>query len=313
VKIPFQAHIVHNQAKLVLTGNFEEKPKPVPTCVRVIEVNTESFFITNERWKDREELLDWIRRQAARAGFTISIDKSSTITPYMMMQCGRSGEYKPPKTRKKPKLEGTGSRKCDCPFGLKCFFEKKLVDCNALGNSQLWLGAKVIQGPSCGSTKSGGEAKELSTWQRAWRRLGIFSQIWRKKTKKVWHSSSKCIMRELDGARGIKRTRRSCNTWFQSWRSINVSISQEQTARKPLLKIYSLLIRIQLICLTLFPPFWSWTPLTKPIPTEYRYLRLLVSRLPNWRIRLRLHIFPLKERITSFGHLRCWCWGKIPN
>jgi len=41
VKIPFQAHIVHNQAKPkpVPTGNFEEKPKPVPTGVRVIEVN----------------------------------------------------------------------------------------------------------------------------------------------------------------------------------------------------------------------------------------------------------------------------------
>jgi hypothetical protein len=125
VKIPFQveAHILHNQANP--TGNFEEKPKPVPTGVRVIEENTGSFFTTNERWKDREELLGWVRRQAARAGFTISIDKSSTIAPYMTMQCERSGEYKPPKTRKKPKLEGTGSRKCNCPFRLKCFFEKK--------------------------------------------------------------------------------------------------------------------------------------------------------------------------------------------
>ncbi|XP_024632657.1 uncharacterized protein [Medicago truncatula] len=43
----------------------------------------------------------------------------------MTMQCERSGEYKPPKTRKKPKLEGTGSRKCNCPFRLKCFFEEK--------------------------------------------------------------------------------------------------------------------------------------------------------------------------------------------
>ena len=42
VKIPFQAHIVHNQAK------------PVPTGVRVIEVNTGSFFTTIERWRDRE-------------------------------------------------------------------------------------------------------------------------------------------------------------------------------------------------------------------------------------------------------------------
>jgi len=30
VKIPFQAHIVHNQTRPVPTGNFEDKPKPVP-------------------------------------------------------------------------------------------------------------------------------------------------------------------------------------------------------------------------------------------------------------------------------------------
>jgi len=139
VKIPFQDHIVHNQAKPVPTGNFEEKPKPVSTGVRVIEVNTRSFFTTIERWRDREDLLGWVRRQAATAGFTISIDKSSTISPYMTMQCERSGEYKPPNTRKKLKFEGTGTRKCNCPFRLKCFFDKKntrLVDCNALWNSQ---------------------------------------------------------------------------------------------------------------------------------------------------------------------------------
>ena len=48
VKIPFQAHIIHNQAKLVPIVNFEEKPKPVPTGVRVIEVNTRSFFYKKE-------------------------------------------------------------------------------------------------------------------------------------------------------------------------------------------------------------------------------------------------------------------------
>ncbi|AES61053.1 hypothetical protein MTR_1g075420 [Medicago truncatula] len=98
--------------KSVPTGNFEEKPKPVPTGVRVIQVNTRSFFTTNERWKDREELLGWVRRQAGRAGFTISIDKSSTIVPYMTMSCERSGEYKPPKTRKnrslKARAQGSG-------------------------------------------------------------------------------------------------------------------------------------------------------------------------------------------------------------
>jgi hypothetical protein len=66
VKIPFQAHI-------------EEKPKLVPTSVgnvRGIEVDTGSFLITNERWRERDDLLGWVRRQAARAGFNISIDKS---------------------------------------------------------------------------------------------------------------------------------------------------------------------------------------------------------------------------------------------
>jgi len=125
VKIPFQAHIVHNQAKSVPASNFEEKHKPITTGVRVIEVNTGSFFTTIEGWRDCEELLGWVRRQAARARFIISIDKSSTISPYMMMQCKRSGESKPPKTRKKQKLEGTCTRKCNCPFRLKCFFDKK--------------------------------------------------------------------------------------------------------------------------------------------------------------------------------------------
>jgi len=134
VKILFQveAHIVNNQAKLVPTGNFEENRRPVPIGVRVIEANTGSFFTTIERWKDREELLGWVRRQVARAGFTISINKSSTITPYMTMQCEKSGEYKPPKMRKKLKLEGTGTRKCNCPFRLKCFFDKKKLKIGGL-------------------------------------------------------------------------------------------------------------------------------------------------------------------------------------
>jgi len=52
VKIPFQVHLVHNQARPVPTGNFEEKPKQVPTSVCVIQENTGSFFTTNERWKN---------------------------------------------------------------------------------------------------------------------------------------------------------------------------------------------------------------------------------------------------------------------
>jgi len=62
------------------------------------------------------------------AGFTISIDKSSLKSLFLTMQCEKSGEYKPRKTRKKPNLEGMGSRKCECPFRLCGFFEKNTKD-----------------------------------------------------------------------------------------------------------------------------------------------------------------------------------------
>jgi len=44
------------------------------------------------------------------------------------MQCERSGIYKPPKTREKLNLEGIDSRKCNCSFRLKGFFDKDTND-----------------------------------------------------------------------------------------------------------------------------------------------------------------------------------------
>ena len=117
VKIPFQANI----------GKIEE-PKPIPIGVVCKVCDTASFFKTNARWKEREELLGWVRRQAARAEFTICIDKSSLKRPYLPMQCEMRGIYKPPKTRKKPNLEGIDSRKCQCPFRLKGFFDNDTND-----------------------------------------------------------------------------------------------------------------------------------------------------------------------------------------
>jgi len=189
------------------------------------------------------------------------------------MQCERSGEYKPPKTRKKPNLEGMSSRKCECLFRLKCFFEK---------NTQDWWIAML-----CGIHNHEFAPKLvahlLAGWLKAEEKKRVFDMAKSlavprnilmdlKEKNKVWQPSSKCTMRELDDARGKEVTRRRWNTWFQSWRSINMSISQEKIVRKPLLKTFFLLIRSQLIFLTLFRPFWSWTPLTKPIPTECRYV-----------------------------------------
>jgi len=117
VKIPFQARI----------GKIEE-PKPVPIGVVCEGRDTASYFTTYARWKERQELLDWVRRQGARAGFGVCIDKCVIKRPYLTMQCERSGIYKPPKTTKKPNLEGIGSRKCNCQFRLKSFFDKDTND-----------------------------------------------------------------------------------------------------------------------------------------------------------------------------------------
>ena len=86
------------------------------------------IFLTKERWRERDDLLSCVRRHAARAKFTISIDKSSLKRPTLTMQCERSGEYKPPKARKKSNLEGMSSRKCDCLFRLRDLFDKDTND-----------------------------------------------------------------------------------------------------------------------------------------------------------------------------------------
>ena len=117
VQIPIQARI----------GKIQE-PNPVPTGVICEARDTASFFTTNARWREREELLTWVRGQGVKAGFGVCIDKSVIKRPFLTMQCERSGVYKPPKTRKKPNLEGIGSRKCNCPFRLKGFFDKDTND-----------------------------------------------------------------------------------------------------------------------------------------------------------------------------------------
>jgi len=83
----------------------------------------------------------------------------------MTMQCEKSGEYKPPKTSKKPKLEGTGSRNCECPFRLKCFFENNTQDwwiAMLCGIHDHDLAPKLIAHLLAGRLKTE-ESKELST------------------------------------------------------------------------------------------------------------------------------------------------------
>nr|ABN05884.1 hypothetical protein MtrDRAFT_AC149032g33v2 [Medicago truncatula] len=80
VQIPIQARI----------GQIEE-PKPVPISVVCEARDTASFFTTNARWREREELLAWVRREGVTTEFGVCIDKSVLKRLYLTMQCERSG------------------------------------------------------------------------------------------------------------------------------------------------------------------------------------------------------------------------------
>ena len=71
----------------------------------------------------------------------------------MALQCERSGVYKPPNRKKKLNLKSTGSRKCDCMFRLRGYFEKKTDDwwlamLNGVHNHELEpkLGTHLVAG-----------------------------------------------------------------------------------------------------------------------------------------------------------------------
>jgi hypothetical protein len=61
------------------------------------EVDTARFFSDDVKWKDREEMLEWVHRQANKVGFTIITQRSSLIHPMLRLVCERSGAHKVPK------------------------------------------------------------------------------------------------------------------------------------------------------------------------------------------------------------------------
>jgi len=65
---------------------------------------------------------------SGKGGIYYIIDKSSLKKPTLTLQCERSDVYKPPKTRKKLKLEGTNSRNVIVCVRLRDFFEKITKD-----------------------------------------------------------------------------------------------------------------------------------------------------------------------------------------
>lgn len=62
----------------------------------------EDLLLYNQvTWKDKEDMLSSIRRQANRAGFTVGIKRSSIQNPMLELMCERSGDHKVSKKRLK--------------------------------------------------------------------------------------------------------------------------------------------------------------------------------------------------------------------
>ncbi|AES68811.1 FAR1 DNA-binding domain protein [Medicago truncatula] len=82
------------------------------------EVDTTHFFSSRETWKDKDELIGWVRRQANKAGFTITIKRSCAVSNHILeLVCESSGEQKV--SKKKVKHEATRSRKYECLFKVR--------------------------------------------------------------------------------------------------------------------------------------------------------------------------------------------------
>ena len=94
------------------------------------EVNTALFFTNDRRESEMFCLVDFVDKQQGRDLLYLKINLELKKNPILTLQCERSGvyNYKPPKTRKTLKLEGTGSRKCDCLFRICSYFHKKTND-----------------------------------------------------------------------------------------------------------------------------------------------------------------------------------------
>jgi len=75
------------------------------------KVDIAHFFSTRDAWKDKDELLGWVRREANRTGFTVIIKISCEGRNAMLeLVCERSDDHKV--LKRKVKHEATGSRKC---------------------------------------------------------------------------------------------------------------------------------------------------------------------------------------------------------
>ncbi|CAJ2651984.1 unnamed protein product, partial [Trifolium pratense] len=86
--------------------------------------------VPEETYKDRDELIKWVKGQAEKLHFTVVIVRSDqglvSGKPSFVLGCERGGAYRPSnnKAKKKVSIEERGSRKIGCPFRLRGYLPK---------------------------------------------------------------------------------------------------------------------------------------------------------------------------------------------
>jgi len=67
---------------------------PMSSHFMPTKLTTKFFFSDDVKWKDMDDLLNWVRRQENKAGFAIFFQRSSLINPMVRLVCERSEAYK---------------------------------------------------------------------------------------------------------------------------------------------------------------------------------------------------------------------------
>ncbi|CAJ2674937.1 uncharacterized protein LOC123915407 [Trifolium pratense] len=95
-----------------------------------IHIDTSEHFVPEETYKDRDELIKWVKGQAEKLHFTVVTVRSDqglvSGKPSFVLGCERGGAYRPSnyKAKKKVSIEERGSRKIGCPFRLRGYLPK---------------------------------------------------------------------------------------------------------------------------------------------------------------------------------------------
>ncbi|PNX70551.1 hypothetical protein L195_g057506, partial [Trifolium pratense] len=104
----------------------EAQPSYPPIKPPPIEIDTTSHFATDRQESDRDELIKWARSVAEKLRFSIIVRRSDSgekRKAQLVLECERDGKYVPAK--KKLKSDSSGTRKCECPFRLRGYYNKE--------------------------------------------------------------------------------------------------------------------------------------------------------------------------------------------